>query len=57
VQHPTWLLGPQPGGNVVKMAPLVVALLAQAGSLGIVVRLDWRCFHHVRTREIGVNRP
>jgi len=48
---------PQPGGNVVKTAPLVVALLAQAASLGVVARLDWRGFNHVRTCEISMNRP
>ncbi|MEQ1659173.1 MAG: hypothetical protein ABL896_10385, partial [Hylemonella sp.] len=48
-QHPAWLFWPQPEGNVVKTVPLVVALLAQAASLGVVARLDWRGFHHVRT--------
>jgi len=42
---------------MVKTAPLVVALLAQAVSLGVVARLDWRGFKHVRTCEISVNRP
>jgi|APLak6261701877_1056259.scaffolds.fasta_scaffold00002_133 hypothetical protein len=40
-----------------KTEPLVVALLAQAVSLGVVARLDWRGFIHVRTCEIGIGRP
>jgi len=40
-----------------KTAPLVVALLAQAASLGVVARLDWRGFNRVLTCEISVNRP
>ncbi len=34
---------------MVKTAPLVVALLTQAASLGVVARLDWHGFNHVRT--------
>jgi hypothetical protein len=47
----------QPEGNVMKTAPLVVALLAKAASLGVVARLDWRGFDHVRTAKDGANRP
>jgi hypothetical protein len=42
---------------VAKTAPLVVALLAKAASLGVVARLDWRGFCHVRTAKISVSRP
>ncbi len=48
-QHPAWLFWPQPEGNGVQAAPLVVALLAQATCLGVVARLDWRRPHPVRT--------
>jgi hypothetical protein len=47
----------QPAGNVVKTAPLVVTLLAKAAGLGVVARLDWRCFNRVRTCKNSVNRP
>ena len=40
-----------------KTAPLRVALLTQTPGLGVVVRLDWRCFHHVRTWINRVSRP
>lgn len=56
-QRRAWLFWPQPAGNVVKTAPLVVALLAQTASLGVVARLDWRGFNHVRNCEISVTRP
>ena len=39
--RPFW---PQPEGNPLKKTPLVVAGLAQAASLGVVLRLDWRFF-------------
>jgi hypothetical protein len=42
---------------VVKTAPLVVTLLAKVFSLGVVARLDWRGFNHVRTAKNSVNRP
>ena len=32
-------------------------LLTQAASLGVVARLDWRCFNCVRTCKSSVNRP
>jgi hypothetical protein len=41
----------------VKKTPLGVALLAQTASLGVVVRLDWRLFHPIRTAKRSVNRP
>jgi hypothetical protein len=44
-------------GNVLKTAPLVVALLAKAKSLGVVARLDWRGFNHVRTGKYSVSKP
>ena len=56
-QRGAWPFWPQPEGNGAKTAPLVVTLLAQAASLGVVARLDWRCFSHVRTRKSSVNRP
>jgi hypothetical protein len=48
---------PQPEGNKLKIAPLVVALLAKAASLGVVARLDWRDFQLVRTGKNSVNTP
>ena len=54
-QRRAWPSWSQPEGNVVKTAPLVVALLAQTASLGVVPRLDWRRFNHVRTRKMRVN--
>ncbi|MDP2449475.1 MAG: hypothetical protein Q8M68_08140 [Polaromonas sp.] len=45
LQHRAWFLWPQPEGKGVKTAPLCVALLAQTPSLGVVARLDWRCFN------------
>src|SRR6266536_6401167 len=56
-QRGAWPFWPQPEGNGVKTAPLVVTLLAQAASLGVVARLDWRCFNGVRTCKSSVNRP
>src|SRR6185369_9737660 len=56
-QRGAWPFWPQPAGNGAKTAPLVVTLLAQAASLGVVARLDWRCFSHVRTCKNSANRP
>ncbi|OGP00828.1 MAG: hypothetical protein A2Z93_09680 [Curvibacter sp. GWA2_64_110] len=56
-QRRAWPFWPQPEGNGEKTAPLVVAFLAQAASLGVVARLDWRGFLLVRTCEMNVNRP
>jgi hypothetical protein len=56
-QQRNWPFWPQPGGNVLKTAPLVVTLLAKASSLGVVARLDWRGFKRVRTAKNSVNRP
>jgi hypothetical protein len=44
---------------VVKTAPIEAEARddAQTASLGVVARLDWRGFNHVRTEEISVNRP
>ena len=49
LQRCTWPFWPQPGGNMVKTGPLVVALLGQTAGLIVVARLDWPCFNHVRT--------
>jgi len=49
LQRCAWPFWPQPGGNVVEAAPLLVALLRQTPGLAVVARLDWHCFHHVRT--------
>ena len=51
------LFWPQPEGNQLKKAPLVVACLAQTASLGIVLRLDWRLFQLVRTGKNSVYMP
>jgi hypothetical protein len=56
-QQRDWPFWPQPEGNVLKTAPLVVTLLAKAASLGVVARLDWRGFKYVRTGNNTVNRP
>jgi CubicO group peptidase (beta-lactamase class C family) len=32
-------------------------LIASLASLGVVARLDWRCFNRVRTCRNSVNRP
>lgn len=53
----TWPFWLQPGGSAVKTAPLVVALLTQTASLGVVARLDWRRFLRVRICKNRVNRP
>src|SRR6185369_5660741 len=39
-QRGAWPFWPQPEGNGVKTAPLVVTLLAQAASLGVLARLN-----------------
>jgi hypothetical protein len=50
-QRRAWLFWPQPEGNGLETAPLVVALLGQTLSLAVVVRLDWRCFQPIRFLE------
>ena len=57
LQRGAWPFWPQPGGNVVKTTPLRVALLRQTPGLAVVARLDWRCFHRVRTCINRVSRP
>jgi hypothetical protein len=57
LQRCAWPFWPQPEGNMVKTAPLVVALLAQPPRLSVVARLDWRCFNHIRTCINSVSRP
>ena len=56
-QRGAWPFWPQPEGNGVETAPLFVALLGQTSSLAVVARLDWRCFHPIRTWKNSVNRP
>ena len=48
---------PQPEGNGLETAPLVVALLGQTPSLADVVRLNWHCFQPIRNWKNSVNRP
>jgi hypothetical protein len=49
-----WLLRSPAAENVLKTAPLVVALLAKASSLGVVARLDWRGLKHVLNRALTI---